>query len=168
MEALQLPDALQHLHDLVAARASRRGRPQQEPEVPAPESREHAAQRLLHVRDAAGDFAGARLDRRRLGRLQGAPPPQPRPSAEGIAEGVAQAARDRAARWRYSSGQTPYAARNARLKWAALVSPQRAAIALTGSAPSAGSSRSWRQRSSRRRRIQPATVVSCATKSLCR
>ena len=60
---------------------------------------------------------------------------------------------------RYSEGGMPCAARKARLKSAALENPQRAAMAAIGRAAKPGSARSRRQRSMRRCRVHPATVV---------
>jgi len=67
---------------------------------------------------------------------------------------------------RYSTGEVPYATRNARLKWAAFIKPQRAAISLTGISASAGSSRSRRHRSNRRSLIKPATLACSLSNSL--
>jgi hypothetical protein len=65
-------------------------------------------------------------------------------------------------------GWEAVAARTARLKWAALLNPQRWAIVARGVCRWVGSSRSLRQRSSRRCRIQSPTVACSGSKSLYR
>ena len=69
---------------------------------------------------------------------------------------------------RYSAGGRPCTARKARLKSPGLEKPHLAAMAATGRGARAGSERSRRQHSSRRCRIQPATVRPSSWKSWCR
>jgi hypothetical protein len=66
---------------------------------------------------------------------------------------------------RYSAGGNPCTARNARLKSPGFGKPRLAAMAATVREASYGSDRSWRQHSSRRFRIQPATVRPSSWKS---
>ena len=69
------------------------------------------------------------------------------------------------ARARYSVGETPYASRKSRLRWAGFVRPQRAPMLVTVSSRRDGSARSRRHPSSRRCRIQPETVEPSSSKS---
>ena len=106
-----------------------------------------------------------------------APAAQGSPSSSGHAPAAASARPRRprrrhpaatAASRRNSRGEHPYAWRNSRLKWGALGSPQRLAIAEIGWSANAGSSRSRRQRSSRAERMKSHTRRPSASNTRCR